>query len=314
MIAAAHRLPLDADACPDWPSPAAPRLACRAKPCPAVPCRATPCLPRLARPRPARPRLPRCRLRSPASGKSPSLARLSPIVWMSPQITAHSRRSGNVFPLCLGTALRLLGILPSPSTSTRKRGPDSGGTLRPPVRIACVPCSAFFTGRPLSCAPSCEGAKAGLSRLSPQPAAAGLHPMSLAGGSPMMTRMVGAAFARHRLGRSSRGLSTCVPPIIREFVPAYALPAIRSRAHPLRACGRSCGAGGDPGIRCFFIFHEAGPSTCYGLKCLACSPPPFAWTQLAHHHCALPTRKATDWPVRYRMRTSGLLPHSGTDA
>ena len=35
----------------------------------------------------------------------------------------------------------------------------------------------------------------------------------------MMTRMVGAAFARHRLGRSSRGLSTCVPPIIREFVP-----------------------------------------------------------------------------------------------
>ena len=143
----------------------------------------------------------------------------------------------------------------------------------------------------LACAPSCEGAKAGLSRLSPQPAAAGLHPMSLAGGSPMMTRMVGAAFARHRLGRSSRGLSTCVPPIIREFVPAYALPAIRSRAHPLRACGRSCGAGGDPGIRCFFIFHEAGPSTCYGLKCLACSPPPFAWTQLAHHHCALPTRK-----------------------
>ena len=80
---------------------------------------------------------------------------------MSPQITAHSRRSGNVFPLCLGTALRLLGILPSPSTSTRKRGPDSGGTLRPPVRIACVPCSAFFTGRPLSCAPSCEGAKGG---------------------------------------------------------------------------------------------------------------------------------------------------------
>ena len=40
---------------------------------------------------------------------------------MSPQITAHSRRSGNVFPLCLGSALRLLGILPSPSTSTRKR-------------------------------------------------------------------------------------------------------------------------------------------------------------------------------------------------
>ena len=40
-----------------------------------------------------------------------------------------------------------------------------------------------------------------------------------------MSRMVGAAFARHRLGRSSRGLSTCVPPIIREFVPAYALPA-----------------------------------------------------------------------------------------
>jgi hypothetical protein len=40
---------------------------------------------------------------------------------MSPQITAHSRRSGNVVPLCLGTALRLLGILPSPSTSTRKR-------------------------------------------------------------------------------------------------------------------------------------------------------------------------------------------------
>lgn len=40
---------------------------------------------------------------------------------MSPQITAHSRRSGNVFPLCLGTALRLLGILPSPSTLTRKR-------------------------------------------------------------------------------------------------------------------------------------------------------------------------------------------------
>ena len=40
---------------------------------------------------------------------------------MSPQITAHSRRSGNVFPLCLGSALRLLGILPSPSTFTRKR-------------------------------------------------------------------------------------------------------------------------------------------------------------------------------------------------
>ena len=40
---------------------------------------------------------------------------------MSPQITAHSRRSGNVFPLCLGSALRLLGILPSPSTPTRKR-------------------------------------------------------------------------------------------------------------------------------------------------------------------------------------------------
>ena len=59
---------------------------------------------------------------------------------------------------CLGTALRLLGILPSPSTSTRKRGPDSGGTLRPPFRTARVPCSAFFTGRPLSCALSLERA------------------------------------------------------------------------------------------------------------------------------------------------------------
>jgi hypothetical protein len=50
---------------------------------------------------------------------------------MSPQITAHSTRSGNVFPLCLGTALRLLGILPSPSTSTRKRaGVD--------LRLCCV--------------------------------------------------------------------------------------------------------------------------------------------------------------------------------
>ena len=54
---------------------------------------------------------------------------------MSPKITAHSRRSGNVFPLCLGTALRLLGILPSPSTFTRKRaGGDPG--LAPVSRLA----------------------------------------------------------------------------------------------------------------------------------------------------------------------------------
>ena len=43
-------------------------------------------------------------------------------VWMSPQITAHNRRSGNVIPLDLGTALRLRGILPSPSTPTSEGG------------------------------------------------------------------------------------------------------------------------------------------------------------------------------------------------
>lgn len=42
--------------------------------------------------------------------------------------------------------------------TTRKREPDSSGTLRPPVRTARVPCSAFFTGRPLSCALSLERA------------------------------------------------------------------------------------------------------------------------------------------------------------
>ena len=54
---------------------------------------------------------------------------------MSPQITAHSRRSGNVFPLCLGTALRLLGILPSPSTSTRKPTRKRAGV---DLRLCCV--------------------------------------------------------------------------------------------------------------------------------------------------------------------------------
>ena len=40
---------------------------------------------------------------------------------------------------------------------------------------------------------------AGLSRLSPQTAAAALHPMSLAGGSPMLAPHGRGGFARHRL-------------------------------------------------------------------------------------------------------------------
>lgn len=49
-------------------------------------------------------------------------------------------------PVCCGHWRAILETSP-----TGKRGPDSGGDLRPPVRITRSPCSAFFTGRPLSC-------------------------------------------------------------------------------------------------------------------------------------------------------------------
>ena len=129
---------------------------------------------------------------------------------MSPQITAHSRRSGNVVPLCLGSALRLLGILPSPSTLTRKRGPDSGGTLRPPVRIACVPCSAFFTGRPLSCAPYLSKALACLQRAGPMPR----YPRRLLSSCCSLLYRGRLCRARHpwMWARSSRACGLCRAP------------------------------------------------------------------------------------------------------
>ena len=57
-----------------------------------------------------------------------------------------------------GAVLPVLWGRVAATRTTRKREPDSSGTLRPPFRTARVPCSAFFTGRPLSCALSLERA------------------------------------------------------------------------------------------------------------------------------------------------------------
>ena len=131
---------------------------------------------------------------------------------------------GSLLPTYRGQLLG--GVADTYPCRPRRRSGCHGVTLTREATAGRL--AAFYVCRPGAswlrfpfdlCAAIASLVSAGLSRLSPQPAAAGLHPMSLAGGSPMMTRMVGAAFARHRLGRSSRGLSTCVPPIIREFVP-----------------------------------------------------------------------------------------------
>ena len=99
---------------------------------------------------------------------------------MSPQITAHSRRSGNVFPLCLGSALRLLGILPSPSTLTRKRAGGDPGLRemlcdRGPTQLDSLPTEhadrscASPLRIPLPCAPYLSKALACLQRAGPMP-------------------------------------------------------------------------------------------------------------------------------------------------
>ena len=69
---------------------------------------------------------------------------------MSPQITAHSRRSGNVVPLCLGTALRL--IFDCSAYCPAHRHPQERGSLtaearyvRPFVLLAC-PVQLFSRG------------------------------------------------------------------------------------------------------------------------------------------------------------------------
>ena len=69
---------------------------------------------------------------------------------MSPQITAHSRRSGNVFPLCLGTALRL--IFDCSAYCPAHRHPQERGGLtaaaryvRPFALLAC-PVQIFSRG------------------------------------------------------------------------------------------------------------------------------------------------------------------------
>ena len=101
----------------------------------------------------------------PAPLQSTSLAGLWAVVWMSPQITAHNRRSGNVVPLCLGTALRL--IFDCSAYCPAHRHPQERGNLtaaaryvRPFVLLAC-PVQLFSRGAlflvpPVAKRPRCD--------------------------------------------------------------------------------------------------------------------------------------------------------------
>lgn len=103
---------------------------------------------------------------------------------------------------------------------------DSGGTPQddPVFHARALSCRACLY-RLYGCAE--------LSRQSPQPAAAGLHPMSLAGGSPMITRMVGVDFARRRLVQSSGPVGPRVfddPVWVPAPIPGFCLVACLSTA------------------------------------------------------------------------------------
>ena len=138
-----------------------------------------------------------------------------------------------------GAVLPVLWGRVAATRTTRKREPDSSGTLRPPVRIACVPCSAFFTGRPLSCAPSCEGA-ARLQRAGPVPR----YPRRLLSWCCSLLFRGRLCRAAHliRCGPDRRGLAGCAALHVESLVATMLV--LLAAAGLLRSrCGVSCCVG-----------------------------------------------------------------------